>query len=173
MVFSLCPKSGRVLHAAPTYRPGNNAFVLDELEKVVVTYPFAGCFIYDRACKVSKDVVARKKKLSKIRTYTTDKFHGPRHKTGCAANPFVHSRQMHRIRNLNTSIAEKTFSWFRGHARSMSELKPIRHQFIVLLYARMHNELVSKGDTTHLNPYSHQNLSKKRPTPYECDDSKK
>ena len=171
--FFLCPKSGRALHAAPMYRPENNAFGLDELEKVLATYPFVDCFIYDRAFKVSKDVAARKKKLAKIRTYTTDKFHGPRHKTNCAANPFVHSRLMRRIRNLNTSIAEQTFSWFRWYARSLNELKPLRHQFIVLLYAKMHSELISKGDTTHLNPYSHQNFSKKRPIPYECDDVKK
>ena len=169
--FFLCPKSGRVLQAAPMYHPENNAFVLDELEKVLATYPFVDCFIYDRACKVKKDVVARKKKLSKIRTYTTDKFHGSRHKPDCEANPYAHSRLMHRIRNLNTSIAEQTFSWFRGYARSLNELKPMRHQFVVLLYARMHNDLISKGDTTHLNPYSHCNLSKKRPTPYECNDS--
>ena len=146
---------------------------VDELEKVLVTYPFVDCFIYDRACKVKKDVVARKKKLSKIRTYTTDKFHGCRHRPDCVANPFVHSRLMHHIRNLHTSIDEQTPSWFRGYAGSMNELKPLRRQFIVLLYARMHNELISEGDTTHLNPYSHQNVSKKRPTPYECDDIKK
>ena len=37
----LCPKSGRVMQAAPMYHPENNACVLDELEQVAVTYPFA------------------------------------------------------------------------------------------------------------------------------------
>ena len=80
---------------------------------------------------------------------------------------------MRRVRNLNTSIADQTFSWFLGYAGSLNELKPLRRQFVVLLYAGIHNELISKGNTTHMNPYSHQNVSKKRPTPYECDDIKK
>ena len=168
--FFLCPKTGRILQTSPMYRPENNDFVLDELEKVVDRYPHVNCFIYDRACKIQKSVLQRKKRLWKIRTYTTDKFHGPRHKKNCAANPHTKPRLMARIENLNTSIAEQTFSWFRGYARSMNELRPTRHQFLVLLYAKMHNELMAKGEMSHLNPYSHQNMSKKRPVPYGCDD---
>ena len=92
------------------------------------------------------------------------------HKKGCSANPFTHRRLMERVKNMNTSVAEQTFSWFRGYVRSMNELRPIRQQFLVLLYAKMHNELMSKGEKSHLNPYSHQNVSKKRPTPYGRDD---
>ena len=78
---------------------------------------------------------------------------------------------MERIKNLNTSIAEQTFSWFRGYARSLNELRPTRHQFLVLLYSKIHNALIAEGETSHLGPYSHQNVSKKRSVPYGCDDA--
>ena len=92
--FSLRLKKGRIPQTAPTYRPENNDFALDELEKVVERYPHVNCFIYDRTCKIQKSVLQRKKKLWKIRTYATDKFHGARHKQNCAANPFTRPRLM-------------------------------------------------------------------------------
>ena len=92
--FFLCPKTGRIPQTAPMCRPGNNDFVLDELGKAVDRYQRANCFIYDRACKIQKSVLQRKKKLWKIRTYATDKFHGARHKQNCAANPFTRPRLM-------------------------------------------------------------------------------
>ena len=52
----------------------------------------------------------------------------------------------------------------------MNELRPVRHQPLVLLYAKIRNELMSKGEKSHLNPYSRQNVSKKMPTPYGRDD---
>ena len=52
----------------------------------------------------------------------------------------------------------------------MNELMPTRTQFLVLLYAKIDNELTAKGETSRLNPYSHQNARKKRSAPYGCDD---
>ena len=166
--FFICPKTGRILHAVPMFHPENNALVLDELENVVGRYPFANCFIYDRACKILLDVQKRKAALWEVKTYTTDKFHGWRHKESCLANPFSSAKLMKRIEGLNTSVAEQTFSWFRGYARSTNEMKPQRHQFLVPLYAKIHNALLERGATSHLNPYSCQRA--KRKTPYECDD---
>ena len=106
-----------------------------------------------------------------VRTYATDKFRGSRRKKNCAANPFARPRLTGGIKNLNAPISKLTFSWLRGYARSMNEPRPTRHQFLVLLYAEMHNELTAKGETSHLNPYPHQNVSKKRSAPYGCDDA--
>ena len=78
--FFLCPKTGRILQTDPMYRRENNDFVRDELRKVPGRYPHVNFFIYDRACKIKKSVLQRKRKLWKISTYTTDKFHGARRK---------------------------------------------------------------------------------------------
>ena len=43
------------------YRPGNNDFVLDELEKALSRYPHVNCFIYDSACKIKKSILQREK----------------------------------------------------------------------------------------------------------------
>ena len=145
-----------MLNAVATYRPENNDLVLNEMERVVRRYPYVNCFVYDRACKILKDVAKRKKALWKIRTYSTDKFHGSRHKENCKANPFARAELMRRIQGLNTSVAEQTFSRFRGYARITNELKQPRHRFLVPLYAKSHNATISSGDTSHLNPYSHQ-----------------
>ena len=139
----------------PMYAPENNRLVLDALEQVVARYPYLNCFIYDRACKIQDDVRRRKRKLWKITTYTTDKFHGKGRKNTRNANPYSHPRLMARLAGLNASIAEQTFSWFRGYARSFNELRTSRRRFLVLLYAKRHNELLRTGKTTHLNRYSH------------------
>ena len=44
-----------IVHAVATYGPGKNAIVLDGLERAVKRYPYANCFIYDRARKFLKD----------------------------------------------------------------------------------------------------------------------
>ena len=55
------------------FRPRNNALFLDELENVAERYPSANCFIYDRECKIIRDIKKRKARLWKIKTYTKDK----------------------------------------------------------------------------------------------------
>ena len=152
------------------YRPGNNDLALNELERVARRYPYVNCFVYDRACKILKDVATRKKALWEIRTYSADKFHGSRHKGNCKANPHARPELMRRIAGLNTSVAEKTFSWFRGYARSTNELKQPRRKFLVPLYAKFRNATIASGNTSHLNPYSHQKR-KLAQTPYERNDA--
>ena len=115
------------------YRPGNNAIVLNEMDRVVGRYPYVSCFIYDRACRILGDVAARRKALWKIRTYTTDKFHGARHRRNCRAKPFSSPPLTKRIEGLNTIIADQTFSRFRGYAWSMIELRQARRKFLVPL----------------------------------------
>ena len=166
--FYICPKSSMILLAVAMYGPENNAIVLDGLERVTKRYPYANCFIYDRACKILKDVKDRRRRLWKIKTYATDKFHGLGHKASCPVNPYSLPALMRRLRGINTVIAEQTFSWFRGYARSMNELKPERHQFLAHCYAKEHNELMANGDTSHLNPHPHR--GNRRSTPYECED---
>ena len=41
---------------------------------------------------------------------------------------------MRRLIGVNTSIAEQTFSWLRGYAKSFNEMHTERHWFIVLYF---------------------------------------
>ena len=102
-----------MLNAIPTYRPGSNDLFLTDLEGATRKYPYANCFVYDRACKILKDVAKRKKSLWDVRTYSTDKFHGARHKDGFLANPYARPEIMRRIEGLNTSVEDQAFSLFR------------------------------------------------------------
>ena len=73
-----------------------------------------------------------------------------------------HARLDRRLKGVNTSIAEQTFSWFRGYAASFNQTRPEFQRFIVLVYTAKHNDLVHKGEAVHLNPFSaHKKTMKK------------
>ena len=59
-----------------------------------------------------------------------------------------------RLKGINTSIAEQTWSWFRDYARTLDDMREERHCFIVLHFMKKHNEIISAGDTSRLNQYS-------------------
>ena len=111
--FPQCPKTGRILYTSPMYRPENNSFALDGIEKAVTKYQYPNCFIYDRACKLKENVAVGKKNFRNVSTYTADKFHGSRHKSKCIANPHSHNALTKRIVSLNTIIAGATFPFPR------------------------------------------------------------
>ena len=142
--------------------------MLNGLTTVLKRYPYANSFICDRACKILKDAKERRRSLWKIKTNATDKFRGVRRKSSFPVNPYSLPAAMRRLRGVNTVVSDQTFSWFRGYARSMNELKPERHQFLVPIYAKEHNELLARGETSHLNPSIGSSL--RRSIPYECDD---
>eukprot|EP00439_Symbiodinium_sp_Y106_P064748 s877_g10.t1 len=55
---------------------------------------------------------------------------------------------------VNISIAEQTFSWFRGYASSFNTKAHDTHIFYVLLYVKMHNILARQNRLQHLNAFS-------------------
>ena len=57
--FYICPKSSVILHDVAMYGPVNNEIAPNGLEGVVGRYPYAGCFIYDRARKILNGSEAR------------------------------------------------------------------------------------------------------------------
>ena len=69
-------------------------------------------------------------------------------------NPDIHRRLKMRLKGMNTSVAEQVFSWFPGYAQVLNELRPERHNFLVLYYCRRHDMLVEQGRTEHVNPSS-------------------
>ena len=68
-----------------------------------------------------------------------------------------------------TSISEGTFSWFRHYARTVNEMSWNTHRFLVHLYVLLHNEMILKGKTGHLNKYSKPPVEKKPSVPYPCN----
>ena len=100
-----------------------------------------------------------------LKKYAKDKFHGSGHKASCPAKPYAILALLKRLSGINTVVSEQTFSWFRGYARRMDELKPARRQFLVPIYAKMHNDLLEKGDTSHMGP--HPRRGARRSSPYD------
>ena len=74
-----------------------------------------------------------------------------------------------RIKKLNTSVCEQTFSWFRGYAKMLNEMQPLRHRFLVLYFCKLHNENVDAGTAAeYLNEYTPFKPAKKSKRSYPC-----
>ena len=68
-------------------------------------------------------------------------------------------------------VAEQTFSWFRNFAFTLNSMRPLRHEFLVHHYCRIHNEQVDAGDIRHLTPAVR--LGRRQSVPYTCSKGKK
>ena len=55
-----------------------------------------------------------------------------------------------RFRSTNGSACESVFAWFRTYAKTLGRTDPLVHSFYVLLWTKMHNELMGKRDRAHL-----------------------
>jgi len=148
------PRSKRIVSVRRQVNPENNAVVSASLEKVLWLYKKCDTFVMDRVCKYKKEGQSRAK-LQQLKNYIVDKWHAKKgHNKRCTCSPCVHPRLNRRLRGVNTSICEQTFSWFRGYARTFNELRSQRHEFIVHYFSAKHNTLVAAGDLDHLNAYS-------------------
>ena len=77
------------------------------------------------------------------------------------------------LKKVNGTAAEQVFAWFRGYARTLNEMRPVRHKFVVLYYSTCHNNMIDDGDTSHLNQYSAKTKAlKKKVVGYACRPSK-
>lgn len=81
-----------------------------------------------------------------------DLFHAHGHVSACRNSPLNVPALKDRLAEVNTSIAEQVWSWFRGYARTFNDMRPLRHIFIVLTYSRLHNDLVADGALDRLGP---------------------
>ena len=72
------------------------------------------------------------------------------------------------MKGLNGSIAESTFAWFRGYARCLNTMTPLRHRFLVLLYVKMHNQELENGSVDYLNEHSATGNAKRKSKSYSC-----
>ena len=109
----ICPRSGRVVKALQERDPENNQLVTLALEQTLPSFPRVNCFIYDRNCLYEPGAKLNPN-LKQIKYFPIDKWHGKGHVPKCRCHPMYVPRLRRRVRDINTSIAEQTFSWFRS-----------------------------------------------------------
>ncbi|CAE7719899.1 unnamed protein product [Symbiodinium sp. CCMP2592] len=147
------PESGIIVGLREMIDPENNAIAVDVLNDVADMLPNMDCVIYDRMCSCVK-AASKSDLLKGVKYWCIDKFHAHGHSDQCVCSPLVHRRLATRLREVNTSIAEQTFRWFRGYASTFNTMSRSTHLFYVLLYVQKHNDLVRSGSANYLNPYS-------------------
>ena len=86
----------------------------------------------------------------------------------CQCSPLSVPRLRKRAADVNTSVAEQVFAWFRGYAKTFNEMRPLRHHFLVLYYTRLHNLQIDLNQATYLNPMAPARQQRKAIKKYEC-----
>jgi len=147
--FMVCAPTGRVLVCQSQVNPENNEDTRRAFARALEYHPKINCIVYDRNCSFAPTAQYRAE-FSRIRYWPVDSFHGNARRAACTHTPQNNPSYRRRLRRANTSVCEQTFSCFRGYARTMNEMKAIRQHFLVLLYVRMHNDLIANGDDSHL-----------------------
>ena len=165
--FLVHPGSHRILSVVSQFEPEGNDTVNVALEKVLMHYPKANTFIYDRNCAYAPSA-SKRPALKQLKFYAIDRMHGAKHNKRCKHAPQNSKRLRRRLNGVNTSASEQVFSWFRGYASTVNEMRELRHRFLVLYYAKRHNEQVARGDTEHLNAHSAASKKKRAIRGYPC-----
>ncbi|CAE7231491.1 TTN [Symbiodinium sp. CCMP2592] len=151
--MAIDPGSGLILSVTNMLEPENNEVAKAVLNKVISRASNLNCVIYDKMC-VCQKAFSSDQNFAKVKYWCVDRFHAKAHGDRCPCSPLLHRRLDLRLRDVNTSIAEQTFSWFRGYASSFNTKNADTHIFYVLLYVKKHNLLVRKDYIRHLNPFS-------------------
>ena len=161
------PVSARILSVVPQDQPEGNTVATHSLLKVLPKYPKVDLLIMDRCCHFMPAAL-KTEGLEQLKYFSLDRFHSYGHTRKCPCNPRSKTRLKKRIAGLNTSVAEQTFSWFRGYSRVLNDMRRARHRFAVLLFCKWHNNMVLQGNTHHLNKYKVQK-AKNASKPYACN----
>lgn len=162
------PADGRVIAVHQQFEPENYEVVIKSLSKVLHVYTHCNAFIYDRCCKLQPEM-ERRKLFPQVKYWSVDKFHASGHCAACKNSPLTVRRLKDRMRHVNTSVAEQAFSWFRGYARTFNELGSARHVFLVLYYAKMHDDAIDCGNPAHLNQFSTSKKNARYIRGYACN----
>ena len=165
------PVSSRILGIVSQDVPENNKVVSASLLKILPLYPKVDLLIMDRCCHYMKAAQSTSG-LEQIKFFSLDRFHSSGHTSKCPCNPRSKTRLKNRIKGLNTSIAEQTFSWFRGYSKVLNDMRPLRHRFAVLLFCKWQNDLVENGNAQYLNQYKVHHKKKARKS-YACNKGNK
>ena len=141
--MAIDPKSGLILSVTNMPEPENNEVAKAVLNNVVSCASNLNCVIYDKMCVCHKAFISDRS-FAKVKYWCVDRFHAKAHGDHCPCSPLLHRRLHLRLRDVNTSIAEQTFSWFRGYAASFNTKNADTHIFYVLLYVKKHNLLSAR-----------------------------
>ena len=146
------PSTMRVVGVSPIEQPENKAMVVKLFSDILPNFPKVDCLIYDRMCRILPAMTTNTA-FGKIKYFVVDRFHAKKHSADCPCSPINVKRLGRRIKGVNTSACEQVFSWFRNYARTLNSVHPRTHFFLVLLYCRLHNELVdTRKEVDHLPP---------------------
>ena len=80
--FMLATSGGRIVGIGKQVNPENNPIVADTLERVIGKYKKCDLFVYDRNCAFAPSA-SKNEKLSQIKFYSVDKWHGAKHRRKC------------------------------------------------------------------------------------------
>lgn len=148
-----------------------NKVVATSLLKILPYYPKVDLLIMDRCCHFMPSAL-KTEGLQQLKYFSHDRFHSYGHSRACPCNPLFKTRLKKRISGLNTSVGEQTFSRFRGYAKILNDMRPLRHRFAVPLFVKWHNDVVSAGNIQHLNQYKVRKTGKNSKA-YACNNAKK
>ena len=162
------PQSKHIVGVEPQRDPENNAIVISGLKRALPIYPRCNGFVLDRACKFDKEA-RQTPALSQLKHIAVDKWHQKSHNRRCKNSPKNVPALKRRFARVNTSIAEQTFSWFRGYTRLFNSMRAHRHHFAVLLFSRKHNALMDDGNFDHLNAFKPSLKKSRTSSSYECN----
>ena len=167
------PATGFILGAMVIRKAECNAVFFEMAQRMLLRYKKVDCGLYDRFCRVLPEIsrTPRLQRLFRGMKYkAVDVWHGYKHGDDCPCSPWNHEYLWTRLEDENTSVAEQVFSWFRSHTAALNSASALHHEFLVLYLCRVHNELMSDGDFSHLPPAAapasrrQQNSS----VPYSC-----
>ena len=112
------PVSGRIVALKPMNTPENNEVVTRLLTAILPVYRNVDTLIMDRVCGCKPSAV-QNPMLSQLQHYSIDWFHARGHVKHCPCNPRSIKSLARRLGDLNTSICEQTFNWFRKYALAL------------------------------------------------------
>ncbi|CAE8688578.1 unnamed protein product, partial [Polarella glacialis] len=164
------PDTGLIIGICEMKNPENNATLFDLMKKILPGYRNVDLLLYDRMCKCVDEIQrtpALQNLLRQVKFKSVDKWHGWCHSDGCKCSPWNHERLWRRLGDVNSSVAEQVFSWFRNYTTTLNTMSPVTHRFYVLYYAKLHNVLMLNGDTDHLPPRP-WNKNESGPVSYTC-----
>ena len=130
--------------------------IRNSIESIAI-YPNVDCIVHDLACKLGPRC-QRDDIFPQIKTYAVDRFHATKHKETCIHSPYNNEDIAVRLKDVNTSVSEQTFSWFKNYAASTNELKTLRHKFLILVFCKKQNDLIEKNNISHLIKYSKKHI---------------
>ncbi|CAJ1370385.1 unnamed protein product [Effrenium voratum] len=167
----VAPRDVRIVGVSCVMKPENNDIARTTLSKVLPKYKNVDTFIFDGQCSFAPSTQDLPE-FKQVKYWSVDKilgtFHGHGHKDACKNNPHTVVRLKRRLKNVNTSICEQTWSWFRNYARILNSASPQRHVFKVLYFCKLHNLKINGKNTAHLNPFGPFNAKFNKSKPYGC-----